>query len=256
LLQNSKTLPDQVKRVLAVKYADKPFSQLSEIEKEAHSIALLLKINVVTGWPVPESDEETNILAEQLKLYLVENWENYNVDEIMYAIRGYATVLNNWGKNMNLSLIGKALSDYEHERSDVSAMEATQQPLTTNLLTMQADWKELCEMYYQDYLNNKFHLTVMPYQLYDEFVSCKMMAEDAYEDYLEESQTNICMALKIEIAENINENAKHQIQQSIDKIMNGEDEFKVINYAKKLAVQFLYKTAKEIGFINLFIKCQ
>ena len=138
---NSETLPAQVKQVLTLKYAAKPFTQLSETEQRAHSIALLLKIKVVTGWPVPEAEENQNILAEQLKLYLIENWPNYNVDEIMYAMRGYATVLNNWGKDMNLTLIGAAMSEYEKERSDITKLEESKamKPMETNLLTREAD---------------------------------------------------------------------------------------------------------------------
>jgi hypothetical protein len=241
--------------VLTVKYAAKPFAQLTPVEQDAHSIALLLKINVVTGWPVPESDEVQNILAQQLKLYLIENWPLYNVDEIMYAMRSYATVLNNWGKNMNLNLIGAALLEYEKERSDISALEESKAiAQQTNLLTMPADWKELCEMYYQDYLSGKLHLPIMPAELYDEFVRCSMMAQDAYEDYLTQAQTSICQSIKMEIAETINENTKHELQQSFERVLSGEDEFKVIALAKRLAVQFLYKYAKEKEFKNLFIK--
>jgi hypothetical protein len=253
-LQNLNKLPEPVKKVLQVKYAAKPFSQLNNQEKDAHSIALLIKINIVTGWPVPDSEEEQNILAEQLKLYLIENWPLYNVDEIMYAIRAHATVLNNWGKNMNLTLIGKAMIEYEKERKDVSALEESKAPLETNLLTMPADWKELCEAYYQDYLANKFVFSIMPFELYDEFVRCKMMAEDAFEDWINEARATLLQNIKIQYLDNITEKEKHELQRKYKDIENGESEMKVEQQAKKLAVEFLYKTAKERSFKHLFKK--
>lgn len=255
LLTNLDQLPAQVKKVLTVKYAAKPFGKLSEVEQIGHSIGLLLKINVVTGWPVPESDEQQNILAEQLKLYLIENWPLYNVDEIMYAIRSYATVLNNWGKNMNLSLIGSALADYEKERSDISSLEESKAiPQTTNLLTMQADWKELCEMYYQDYLNNRFNFSLMPYQLYDEFEKCNLIGKDAFEGWFYEARYYLVSQIKGELMGPLSANEKNDLENRLNAIKSMQNETKVEQQAKKFAVQFLYKTAHEKGFKNLFIK--
>lgn len=207
---------------------------------------------------MPDSKEERNILAEQLKLYLIENWPLYNVDEIMYAMRSYATVLNNWGKNMNLSLIGAAMVEYEKERSDVSKLEESKamKPQETNLLTMPADWKELCEMYYQDYLNNRFVFSVMPWQLYDEFVKCDMMDADAFEDWINKSRKFLESKLKLELFTALSENERNDLNEHLHKLENGENEIKVEQQAKKLAVQFLYKTAQEKGFKNLFVKCQ
>lgn len=256
LLKNLNELPAQVRKVLTVKYAAKPFAQLSEIEQEAHSIALLLKINVVTGWPVPDSNEAQNILAEQLKLYLIENWPLYNVEEIMYAMRSYATVIENWGKNMNLSLIGKAMSDYEDEREDISKLEESKsrEPQTNNLIEMQADWKELCELYYQDYLKGEFKINIMPYQLYDEFVRCEMMAADVYEDYEKMSFAMLRHQLASDVSFAYNEPERHEFLEKLRKLENGEHQYKVTEFAKKLAVELLYKTAKDKGYKQLFQK--
>lgn len=173
-------------------------------------------------------------------------------------MRSYATVLNNWGKNMNLSLIGAAMVEYEKERSDVSKLEESKaiKPQTENLLTMPADWKELCEMYYQDYLNNRFVFNVMPWQLYDEFVKCKMMAEDMFEDFFKDAYTMLVHQLQSEITEVFSENEKEELRLKLKTTISGENETKVEQQAKKLAVEFLYKTAKGKGFKNLFVRCQ
>lgn len=255
-LQNFETLPEEFKKVIFIKYAGKPFAQLTELEQTAHSLGLLLKINVVTGWPVPESDESQNILAEQLKLYLIENWPLYNVDEIMYAMRSYAVSLNNWGKNMNLTLIGAAMVEYEKERSDISAFEESKanKPQEYNLLTMPADWKELCEAYYQDYLNNRFVFSNMPWQLYDEFVKCNMMDVEVFEDFFKVAKTMLEHQLRFEISEAGSEKEQDDLRQKLNAIQHGQNDWKITQQAKKLAVEFLYKTAKEQGFKNLFVK--
>lgn len=246
----------QERKVLQIKYAAKPFSQLSELEQDAHSLGLLLKINVVTGWPVPDSNETQNILAEQLKLYLIENWPLYNVEEIMYAMRSYATVIENWGKNMNLSLIGKAMTDYENERADISKLEESKsrEPQSTNLIEMKADWKPLYEIYYQDYLKGKFNIRVMPWEIYNAAVECGNMAEDAFEEWIDLAQAKIIAWLMIEKNEAASENEKHDLSERIRKIESGELTFKVTEMAKKLAVELLYKTAKEKGYKKLFEK--
>jgi hypothetical protein len=170
----------------------------------------------------------------------------------MYAMRTYGVPLNNWGKNMNLSLIGSAIVEYEKERSDISALEESKapaisgtgtKPQTENLITMPADWKELCEVYYQDYLNNRFVFSIMPYQLYDEFVKLGWMADDAYEDWMQDARSTLLKEFQMAFDDT-----------NLDKLIAGESEYKVEQRAKKLAVQFLYKTAKGKGFKNLFAK--
>lgn len=249
LLTNSgELLPDE-RKILQVKYASLPFAKLTPQEQHGHALGLLLKINVVTGWPVPDSKEERNILTEQLKLYLVENWPLYNVDEIMYAIRSYATVINNWGKNMNLSLIGAAMVEYEKERSEISKLEESKamKPQETNLLTMPADWKELCEDRYQQFLTGNYNVDLWPWQLYDEFVKCGWMAEDVYEDYLKPAYRKI-IAL---------EWGNDKEWESVEEVKRkGVKQTRVIEMAKRFSVVYLYSQAKKQGLKNLFVKCQ
>lgn len=121
-------------------------------------------------------------------------------------------------------------------------------------ISMQADWKELCELYYQDYLKGEFKINIMPYQLYDEFVRCEMMAPDVYEDYLQTAKVLLVNGLRYDMVQTEKEMERHEISERIRKIENGELTFKVTEFAKKLAVELLYKTAKEKGFKQLFQK--
>lgn len=121
-------------------------------------------------------------------------------------------------------------------------------------ISMQADWKELCELYYQDYLKGEFKINIMPYQLYDEFVRCEMMAADVYEDWESTAQVMLCKKLNEEKLEARNELEKYHLEMSIAKILAGENKIKVTEFAKKLAVELLYKTAKEKNYKQLFQK--
>lgn len=210
-----------------------------------------MKINVVTGWPVPQTDEEQNVLSEQLKLYLNENWPLFNVQEIMYAMRSYATVLNNWGKNMNLSLIGKAISDYEAERIEVSKLEETRKPQNTNLITMKADWRPLLELYYQDYLKGTFNMRLMPVEVYGAAMELNYMSADAWEDWEQTAKELLLQQLHADKFEAMHENERQEIENKISNILEGYTE-PIDAMAKKLAIEFLYQQAKKKGIKNLF----
>ena len=195
---------------------------------------------------MPDKEEEINILTEQLKLYLVENWLLFNVDEIMYAIRNYATSINNWGKNMNLSLIGQAMTEYENERSNVSAIEESQAyKQETNLLSYEADWKELCELNYQQFLTGNYNVDLWPWQMYDEFVKCGMMAADTYEDFLNKAYKSLI-------------SKDYETQKEKERLLEIKHGFlnhpSVIEGAKRLAVKLLYYTARDKGVKELFKK--
>lgn len=91
------------------------------LELWAHS--LLLKIHVITGWTIPNSDELMTILIDQFQKTLVEKYSMLNPDEIEYAFRNHGTSLEDWGKAMNLNLVDAILSPYTHKRFDISEDE-------------------------------------------------------------------------------------------------------------------------------------
>lgn len=87
--------------------------------------ALLLKIHVITGWVIPEA-ALLNILTDQFRKKLLENYAHLNVDEIEYAFRNGGTIVEDWGKAMNLSLIDAVLIPYSNQRFNLSAQEERQ----------------------------------------------------------------------------------------------------------------------------------
>lgn len=83
--------------------------------------ALLIKINAITGWTIPE--ETTDILVDQFRKKLTESYANCNPDEIEYAFRNYGTGVKDWGKQMNLSLIDEVMIPYLARRFELSRLE-------------------------------------------------------------------------------------------------------------------------------------
>lgn len=81
---------------------------------------LLLKLHVITGWPVPEK-ELKNILVEHLQKAIIERFPNVNADEVEHAFR--TTSVKNWGMSMSVTLVCEVIEEYIDRRREVSAKE-------------------------------------------------------------------------------------------------------------------------------------
>lgn len=214
------------------------------------------------------SPEETAILLQMI----FNKYGNLTIAEIPLAfekaVAGELECEANCYENFSCEYFGKIMTAYKKWASrqwNENQMYAVK-PQTTNLLSMAADWKELCEIYYQDYLKNNFRISIMPHELYDEFVRCEMMAADAYHSWMKDANKMLLIKLKTELSETFKGNEKQILSEQIStlkiwnrrgddcKIENIELRLKLDGLAKKLAVQFLYKTAKEKGHKKLFEK--
>jgi hypothetical protein len=116
-----KTFEPGEQQMVEVKYAGKQFGKMEWDELNKWSKALLIKINAITGWVVPEMTLE--ILVDQFRKKLSESYNEVNPDEIEYAFRHYGTVVKDWGKQMNLSLIDEVMIPYLERRLEVSKKE-------------------------------------------------------------------------------------------------------------------------------------
>ena len=92
-------------------------------ELEVSSAGLLLKIHYITGWVLPVADEHMNVLEDQFRKKLTEAYASVNAEEVEYAFRNYGTLVKDWGKQMNLSLIDEVMIPYLSTRSELSKME-------------------------------------------------------------------------------------------------------------------------------------
>lgn len=89
--------------------------------------ALILKIFVITGWPIPV-EEMQSILLDQFKKKIAESYGICNPDEVEYAFRQYGTDIEDWGKKMNLSFIDKVMIRYLKRRAELSILEEHKTP--------------------------------------------------------------------------------------------------------------------------------
>lgn len=96
---------------------------MTEREQSAWAKGLLLKVHVITGWTIPNSEELLSILSDQFQKNLCEKFPLLNVDEIEYAFRKKGTTIEDWGKAMNLSLLDSVLLPYLNDRFMLSEDE-------------------------------------------------------------------------------------------------------------------------------------
>lgn len=119
---NRSKLQDQDKRMMALKYAAPRICDMDMNLQSMWAKSLLLKIHVITGWVIPDTDLLT-ILIDQFEKKLIENYGMLNVEEIEYAFRSSGTVVKDWGKSMNLALIDEVLIPYLNHRFELSTTE-------------------------------------------------------------------------------------------------------------------------------------
>ena len=103
------------------KYASPKIGKLSQVEFIKFSETFMILIYVITGWTLP-TGKIMDVLTNQFQKKLIEDYSDLNVDEIEYAFRRI-TNIEDWGKELNLSLIDKVLKPYKDERFEVSEVE-------------------------------------------------------------------------------------------------------------------------------------
>lgn len=154
--------------MLEKKYASPQIGTMTDQQKSLWAKSLLLKIHVITGWVIPDS-ELMNILVDQFQKKLIEDYGHLNVDEIEYAFRKSGTTIKDWGKAMNLSLIDEVLIPYTNQRLNISADEERKKsdpPPTVVLTDAQLDdiVRADIEAFYQRCRNG-----ITPYKLPEYF---------------------------------------------------------------------------------------
>jgi hypothetical protein len=111
-------LQEPDKQIIAMKYQSPQIGTMDPDTLRRHTKALLLKIHVITGWVI--EPELKDVLADQFRKHLIESYPNMNVDEIEFAFRKKGTVVKDWGKTFNLSLVDEVLIPYLEERKYAS----------------------------------------------------------------------------------------------------------------------------------------
>lgn len=123
-----KKLEPEERQIIQAKYKSERFCVMAPEDVDLWADALMLKINAITGWTIPASVALT-VFSDQLKKKLTESYANVNPDEIEYAFRNYGTVVKDWGKSMNLSLLDQVMIPYLERRLELSKFEEQQEPV-------------------------------------------------------------------------------------------------------------------------------
>lgn len=155
-------LTDDEKKIIELKYKAKRISEMNDKEIKAWSKALVLKIHVITGWTIPNSDELLNILIDQFEKKLIENYGELNHEEIEYAFRSQGTTVEDWGKAMNLNLLDKVLIPYLNNRFKISEVERQityRKNKPEFSLDNDIDYRRMIEEDYQFFLGGKILIT-------------------------------------------------------------------------------------------------
>lgn len=115
------TLGPEDQQIIKAKYQSQQFGKMAWEDLNTWASVLLIKINVITGWIIP--DESLEILVDQFRKKLTESYANCNPDEVEYAFRNFGTAVKDWGKQMNLSLIDEVMVPYLGRRFELSRVE-------------------------------------------------------------------------------------------------------------------------------------
>lgn len=126
---------------------------MTATEIKTHTLGLILRISVITGWQAPEVMEYKNILVDQLKKKLVQDYYDLTVDEIEYAFRLYAHTVEDYGRGQTLVLFCKVVERYRKERSDAHKKLLDLPDSNTEFsLKTHVDWRGQIEENYQFFL--------------------------------------------------------------------------------------------------------
>jgi hypothetical protein len=155
--------------IAKVKYLVPCFKTLPEIELVGYVQGIVKRVKVITGWAIPELQEDRLILYSEMAIHFKEKWSTYNAEEVIYAIRNYSG--ENYGKDINLKLIDEAMDKYASIRAEISRKEEQEK----NRLEFYRkydkaygyDAMELVQTFYNDFLANTIKLNQIPARVYE-----------------------------------------------------------------------------------------
>jgi hypothetical protein len=183
--KETSVLTSEESQVVALKYAGKQFGSMDAAELATWIKSLLLKIHIITGWTIPEK-EMMNILLDQFQKKIIENYPDLNGEEIEFAFRSKGTIIEDWGKTMNLNLLDKVLLPYLDNRFKISETERQlnyykRRPEFN--LEKDIDWRRMIEEDYEFFMSGK-NLSTFPHKYYEILVEDKFFDANVYEQFV------------------------------------------------------------------------
>lgn len=170
------------KELIALKYKSRCFGELSREEISLVVKALLLRVNVITGWTLPEDVEFRSILYDQVGKKLVQDYHNVNSDEIEYAFRLRAHLVEDYGKGFTLAGFCKVVNPYLSERATASELEMAHKSRNAWVdLRTSVDWRGQIEENYQHFiLGSPFYQRDVHPFVYDQLEEDGFIERGAY----------------------------------------------------------------------------
>jgi hypothetical protein len=158
--------------------------------------ALLFRIQAVTGWKVPDSELFENVLISEMCEFLKEGYSDMNLDEVAFAIRNYSSSVKEWGKNLNLVIIGECLNAYLKERRDVSEAERREVEKSKHTAEIEnkpitANWSEVWEYLKEQAKKGRLEFLIIPEPIYGWLLENEMLelsVEDKKDAFLKAAE--------------------------------------------------------------------
>lgn len=96
------------------------------MQLSAATTGLMGKMTAVTGWRIPEGDgteDYQKVFNDQLTKFIYEQFGDFTLPELEYAVRKYGVDMSDWGKPMHLGLLSACLTSYRAYRETISEIE-------------------------------------------------------------------------------------------------------------------------------------
>ncbi len=109
-------------QILEVKYGAERIADIDLLQLDNRVKVAMLRIHVITGWTIP-IHEMMDVFIDEFRTLLLQEYSDLNFEEILFAFRKYKHIVEDWGKEMNLKIIGTILDAYGEDRYDAGLLE-------------------------------------------------------------------------------------------------------------------------------------
>lgn len=244
--------------MLAVKYAAKPIRDVPADQLAKEAKALIGRIHVISGWNVPDDKYFLQILTNEFTKLLAESYKDLNVEEIAYAVRNYGLDVKDWGKNMNLSLIDKPISEYRRVRQCLSEVEERKKPVADiaykptaqELMNMR---RQVVEERYQAFLQGNSSFVMQPVDGVETLAMDRFCEADMHTGFLQNAMKQAKQDLGKERENLLLQNNTAYADAKLQE-MNAitEQSEKVVILAKKMALVYCFLQFQKAGFTKIY----
>jgi hypothetical protein len=246
--------------IYEAQFSGRGWRELNNSQKSASSTGLLFKIAIISGCQLPSQDIMFKSMEDELikGIDSDKKYSSLTVEEIITAFR-----MNSAGKLMrkvihynnlfNMDYFYDVINQYLELRADVRIKADQQRTKLLPPVTKDENisWEEICENCYQEYLSGVYNFLTWPVNIYDVCVTAEYFEENFYNDFKDEARIYLTHPKHIGMIQEPNMN---KVFLTMISELRKEENLDVINVAKKMALRYMFKKAKEVSYEHLFIK--